>query len=487
MTPHQHRDDQRPADPALGELRSGLRLGSAPSDDDIAREEARLRDLDARPPLRRFLGYMALGGPGYLQSAMTLGGGTAASALFAGAVFGYRLLWLAPVAMLLGVVMLAAVSWQTLSTGERPYLAMRTHASKGLALAWALGALFASIIWDVPQYSLASASLADLVDLAAGRADEATEPWPLAFPLLVVSVLTSLAYAHSRRALRLYERLLRVTVWLIVLCFASVVVLERARIDFAAVLRGFFSFEIPGTHVARDGSRIEGWELVLSGLSAAVGVNMVFLYPYSLLARGWGRAHRRLAIHDLLFGMLLPYVLATSLMIIATATTLHENAFEVGKSLAPLDAAKALEGIAGRSFARVALDLGFIGMALSSITLHMVCSGFACSELFGWRLGSKRHLLATLLPTPGVFGPLLWKDMGVYLAVPANVICMLFLPAAYIGFTILQAKKRYLGGDRPTGMLARLWLGAMVVISVVLLVLCCTYIARHFPSWWARL
>ena len=50
------------------------------------------------PPLR----------PGWLQGAMTLGGGSAASSLLAGALFGYQLLWVQPLAMLLGIVMLNA-------------------------------------------------------------------------------------------------------------------------------------------------------------------------------------------------------------------------------------------------------------------------------------------------------------------------------------------------------------------------------------------
>ena len=32
---------------------------------------------------------------------------------------------------------------------------------------------------------------------------------------------------------------------------------------------------------------------LLRGLSAAVGINMLFLYPHSLLARGWGRRRSR--------------------------------------------------------------------------------------------------------------------------------------------------------------------------------------------------
>ena len=42
-----------------------------------------LARLDARPFLPRTLGYLRLIGPGYMQSAMTLGGGTAFASIFA--------------------------------------------------------------------------------------------------------------------------------------------------------------------------------------------------------------------------------------------------------------------------------------------------------------------------------------------------------------------------------------------------------------------
>ena len=138
---------------------------------------------------------------------MTLGGGTATAALFSGAVFGYELLWVAPLAMALGVLMLAAVSHQTLSTGARPFDAMRRFAGAPLAWAWALGALAASIIWHFPQYALASSVLVDISDAlglgqpprgamgllvllwavglsmlyASGRMVRAYEPWPVAW------------------------------------------------------------------------------------------------------------------------------------------------------------------------------------------------------------------------------------------------------------------------------------------------------------------
>ena len=87
----------------------------------LARERAALAELSGRPFGARVRGYLGLLGPGYLQSAMTLGGGTVSAALFAGAIFGYQLLWVAPLGMAMGLCMLGAVSWQTLSTGRRPW------------------------------------------------------------------------------------------------------------------------------------------------------------------------------------------------------------------------------------------------------------------------------------------------------------------------------------------------------------------------------
>jgi Mn2+/Fe2+ NRAMP family transporter len=122
-----------------------------------------LDQLAQGPLLPRLRGYLSLSGPGYLQSALTLGAGTATASLFSGAVFGYQLLWVAPLSMALGVIVLAAVAHQTLSTGLRPLPAMRRHAGKGYAWLWAASSLLASVVWHIPQYNLAANSLTDLL------------------------------------------------------------------------------------------------------------------------------------------------------------------------------------------------------------------------------------------------------------------------------------------------------------------------------------
>ncbi len=62
-----------------------------------------------------------LSGPGWLQSAITLGGGSLAGALFLGVLGGTSLMWLQLVAIIMGVIMLSAISYVTLSTGGRPF------------------------------------------------------------------------------------------------------------------------------------------------------------------------------------------------------------------------------------------------------------------------------------------------------------------------------------------------------------------------------
>lgn len=448
-----------------------------PPDPELLRAEAaELERLDGEPALRRAAGYFRIVGPGYLQSAMTLGGGTATAALFSGAIFGYELLWVAPVAMLLGVVMLSAIAHQTLSTGQRPFDAMRRFAGAPLAWAWALGALAASIIWHFPQYALASSML---VDVAQALGLGSPPRFVMGLVVLAWAVLLSMLYA-SGAWVRAYERILRWMVWGIVLAM-GLVVFRTGVGEPAALLRGL----VPSLPETRNG--VAGATLILSGLSAAVGINMVFLYPYTLLARGWGRQHRRLARFDLALGMFVPYVLASGLIVLAAANTLHLDPGYSGQQLQPVEAAQVLGTVIGPTLGRVVFGAGILAMALSSITLQMLCCGFVCAEVFGWEFGGRRYRLATLLPVPGVLGAAFWSDIAVWLAVPTNIVCGLFLPAAYLGFVRLQRNREYLGGDVPGGLGGRIWWSAMVAITLFLLTFLGWYVVTNGPGYVARL
>jgi len=83
----------------------------------IERDRALIVSARARGRLATLGAYVRLSGPGWLQSAVTLGGGSLSSCMYLGVLVGFSFLWLQPVAMAAGIVMLSAIAYVTLSTG----------------------------------------------------------------------------------------------------------------------------------------------------------------------------------------------------------------------------------------------------------------------------------------------------------------------------------------------------------------------------------
>jgi len=83
-------------------------------------------------------------------------------------------------------------------------------------------------------------------------------------------------------------------------------------------------------------------DVMISAAATAVGINMTLLLPYSMIRRGWDKNFRGLAIFDLSTGMFIPFVLATSCVVIASATQFHPNAKQERPLLAAADKLPAL-------------------------------------------------------------------------------------------------------------------------------------------------
>jgi len=411
-----------------------------------------------------FRQYLRTMGPGYMQSAMTLGGGSAFAAIFAGAAFGYKLLWVAPLAMLLGVVVMAAVAWQTLSTGKDPYDALKEHAHPAFAWAFAWGGLISSIIWQFAQYALAGAMIGLLLGVSPAVGGLIALAW---------CVPVGLLYGNANRFVRWYELILTGMVWFIIVCMLVVVV--RAGVPEAGSIASGFVPSIPedwsGLNAAGEQTGIAANIVIVSGLAAAVGANMLFVYPYTLMRNKWGRGERKVALLDLVLGMLVPFTIAVTLLVIASASVFHfGDAPFVGARISPRGAAEifAEPGRLGETVGVWIFGLGILAMALSSITMQMLASGFAGVKLFNLRDQSVGHKAFTLLPAVGVFGAIWWGQVAAWVAVPTNVVCGIFLPVSYIGFLILHLKRGFLGDDAPKGYGSLVWTLGMVIAVLVI-------------------
>jgi hypothetical protein len=145
---------------------------------------------------------------------------------------------------------------------------------------------------------------------------------------------------------RTFDVILKLMVAMIVACFVAVVYKlgTRGELDWTEILLGFLPNINHWTSTAPDIQTILAslpaeqalkWQQLIIGeqqqsmigvTATAVGLNMTFLLPYSMLARGWDRPFRGLAKFDLIFGMAIPYLIVTSCIVIASAHAFHAKA-----------------------------------------------------------------------------------------------------------------------------------------------------------------
>lgn len=182
--------------------------------------------------------YFKLSGPGWLQSAITLGGGSLGGALYLGMLGGTSMLWLQLVAIVIGVIMLSAISYVTLSTGERPYAAINHYVNPVLGIGWITATVLANMIWIMPQFSLCCDALGQnlLADGLSDRGDVIAS----AIIAIAAFVIVMMSFRPGWMS-RFFDIMLKLLVGMIVLCFVAVVyrLAAEGSLDMGEILAGF--------------------------------------------------------------------------------------------------------------------------------------------------------------------------------------------------------------------------------------------------------
>jgi Mn2+/Fe2+ NRAMP family transporter len=507
--------------------------------DRVLAERIQLEEAQAAGLGRTLVTYTRLSGPGWLQSAITLGGGSLAGSLYLGVIGGYEFLWLQPLMMILGIVMLSAIAYVTLSTGQRPFQAMNEHVSPVLGWGWLIAAMMANLVWAMPQFSLGTAALQQNLFPQYLSGDSAKIICVVGLFLLAAVVVWF--YDSPGWGVRIFEISLKSMVGLVVLSFFGVVVAMswKGELDWAAIAKGFVPDisllwrPVTGLSGFIDESSSPAYwsttilraqrERMIAAAATAVGINMTFLLPYSMLRKGWDRAFRGLATFDLSTGLFIPFLLATSCVVIAAASQFHA---EIDKEIisqpatqiigsyrvnlekrvlsdvgadqpSPLsesemnerinalpsadrklayalikrdafDLANALEDLFGKGgLTQKIFGIGVLGMAISTIVILMVINGFCVCEMTRRQGDRVVQRLGAILP--GIVGGLgflaLWGDEQAkfWLAVPTSNFGMVLLPVAYIAFFFMMNSPSLLGDAMPRG-------GVRILVNVVMLV-----------------
>ena len=422
--------------------------------DPYERELAAIESVSDASPAKKILTYAKLSGPGWLQGAITLGGGSLGGALFLGITVGFSAMWIQPLAMICGIIMLSAIAYVTLSTGNRPFHAINRHLNPLLGWSWLIATIMANIVWTMPQFALATEAIQQNLNLLPGKGGQTT----IIIFLFLLGLFVNYLYEAGGGGAKLFDRIIKILVAIIVLSFFAVVIalLTAGQLPIAKIFAGGLPnpsnlFKPAATYeplIALSNSP-EFWkskitdqqrDVTFAAFAAAVGINMTFLLPYTLLKKRWGRKHRGLSITDLAIGLFVPFFLATSCVVIASASSFHGKAPELIKNDSkwfysgisieetvaqinnhtrpkkdyqndlgkgyefisnnvPVTAADfqlasmlkkrgagslavTLEPFAGKAIAQTIFGIGVLGMALSTIIILMLMNGLAFQEAF---------------------------------------------------------------------------------------------------------
>jgi len=506
--------------------------------------------------------FLKLSGPGWLQSGITLGGVSFSSSLYLGIFAGFSFMWLQPLAMILGIIMLGAIAYVTLSTSQRPLRAINLHVNPVLGWSWLFASAAANLVWSMPQFTLGTRAIRqNLLPNLVGP-EVIPDPWGkilVVCCLLAICITVAMFYGAGGRGLKIFEIIIKVIVSMIVLSFFGVVIKLSIEgvLPWGQIFRGFIprlrllseptDTIKPFIEAVPEGFR-QFWEKLIvsqerdvmrAAAAAAVGINMTFLLPYSMLRKGWDKYFRGLAIFDLSTGLFIPFILATGFVVIASASRFHTVTaagflgevdekgqlvqpapnlvagyndllaqrlkFEIGseefaklsgqqikqrtealpfadKRMAAtivkrdnINLADALAPLTGSFLAQFVFGLGVLGMGIGAATVLMTINGLCLCELLNRPTGGWTQRIGSLMVSVGALGAIFWDRPAPWLAMPTSVICIILLPIAYFAFLLLMNQKSMLGDSMPRGGKRAVW-NILMAISVA---------AATFVSIWS--
>lgn len=387
---------------------------------------------------RSFWRNLALIGPAFVAGAWQFGPGNLTTAMNAGALYGYTLIWV----IIVSTILMIFLTDMSVRLGIRTPISLISSIKETLG-GWVgvvagLGVFLITLCFSVGNAVGAGVGLSMLVP--------GTSPvmWTL---ICTVAVATILLF---KGIYGIVEKVLIVIVALMAVCF--IVSAFAARPDWAAAGAGL----VP---VVPDGA----WLLIIGLVGTNFSINAAFYTSYGTKARGRTRAeYRDITIVDTVPGIIAPGIM-TALVIVVAAAVLNSTGSDTPGAFAGL--AKIFEPIAGPVGAWI-FALGFFGAAFSSMIPNCVAGGTMLSDAFGRgasadsktaRLGSA-FILAFGLAVTVIFA----GSSPVQLIVLAQALTVLFAPILAI-LIIIMANNRKLMGD----LRNRWWQNVLGVIGLL--------------------
>lgn len=431
------------------------------------KEKAMLKELNQKPVLPRTLGYIKLSGPGFMNAAFTLGAGSFASSVSLGAAYGYDMLWVPLYSFAFGIFMLMlAARFVTASEMNVIEAQNKYHGKFFGSFATGLVACFiASIAYNFGQYALG----ADAIGSLFGVLDIQIPKFVRALIMLAISVPLSLMYGSGEnpKAVRMVENAMKVMIGLMLVVFGAVICVTGINVP--AMLKGLLIPKIP--------SGLDGIILIISSLTATIGVMDWVLFNNGMLSRGYSEEHERLGRFDSFFGGLLPVTLVLTLVSVAFAEAFGGQS---GIPTTSNELCAALMNVIPSTWIQVGFYLGIVAITISSMIGLSVCAAtsFYQSVNIPRKPKSLLHTVIVLSPQIGFLGAFFGKPVAIVVAVAAMQ--SIFNWVSGNSWYLLGNDPRYLGKKVIQSRFFNL--GILICISILNIVFV-TYIMSKMGVW----
>ncbi|GAA4780685.1 Nramp family divalent metal transporter [Microbacterium gilvum] len=399
--------------------------------------------VEARHTRRTFWKQLALIGPAFVAGAWQFGPGNLTTAMNAGALYGYALIWVIIISTILMIFL----------TDMSVRLGIRTPVSLISSIKERLGG-WVGVVAGVGVFLI---TLCFSVGNAVGSGVGLSMLIPGTSPVMwtVICTVAVGAILLLKGIYGVVEKILIVIVALMAFCFIASAF--AANPDWAAAGAGL----IP---VVPEGA----WLLIIGLVGTNFSINAAFYTSYGTKARKRTEAdYRDITMVDTVPGIVAPGIM-TALVIIVAAAVLNATGTDAPGAFGGLT--KIFEPIAGPVGAWI-FALGFFGAAFSSMIPNCVAGGTMLSDALGRgpsadtataRLGSA-FILAFGITITIVFS----GSSPVQLIIIAQALTVLFAPVLAALIVIMANDKKLMGPLRN-----RWWqnlLGVVGLLSVLLL------------------
>lgn len=395
-------------------------------------------------------------GPGIIAVLSWLGAGDLITSSVAGANYGYAMMWVLAVSLLLRFLIVNIIARFQLCN------------NRGMSILEGYAQLHPVFAWFMLGYALIMGHLTNAYMLK-GAGEALATLLHLDQPLLCsAAVVIAVWLLVGRNFYALIEGVMKVLLAVMTLAFITLAVMSGP--DLGGILRGTIGFSIP------PDEGVHGALLVaVSVIGAVAGSIANFVHPYVMKEKGWtGPEHKRIQRNDLLFAVVVGIVINLAIWVVGVEI-LRPNGLQVN-TLNDLGAALELffgaggwliffTGVFATLFASVVGKTTAFPMLITDALQHIRPER---RERYGKTFHkdpAHKWFLLFILVTP-----LVWSLPGmpdfVTLTIGVNALNIVGLPVISLGLLIMSNQKSLLGDRYRNNWFENLALGFATLLAI---------------------